>query len=133
MDKIAVEEIQAVVGSKEEFWCCLVKNGWYLPKYKSTIIKIEYLMQVLDGTLWVPMFEEVRLRPCPLKPPKTLLMKELLQEATQQEKTLGLIEGKFEADAGWLLNVLSTLKPSHRFFQKSFYPSLEKAKQRQIQ
>jgi hypothetical protein len=98
------------------------------------------------------MYDEVRLKPCPKPPLKNFVLKAVenaLQEKEEwrlqalSELEQGNIEvtdelqkaikrpfvlnmtGTHQPDIEWLLVVLSTLQPNHRFFGKSYYPSDE--------
>ena len=121
-------------------------------EYNSSINTVQHIQQVKEGKMWVPMYEEVRLRPCPKPPLKNFVLKAVenaLQEKEEwrlqalSELEQGNIEvtdelqkaikrpfvlnmtGTLQPDIEWLLVVLSTLQPNHRFFGKSYYPSDE--------
>ena len=126
------------------------RNGFYMWAYNSSINTVQNIQMVKDHKIWVPMYDEVRLRPCPKPPLKNFVLKEV--EAALKEKEewrlqtildleQGIIENSDEIqkvikrpfelnltsnhqpDIEWLLAVLSTLKPNHRYFGKSYYPS----------
>ena len=128
------------------------RNGFYMWGYNSSINTVQHIQQVKEGKMWVPMYEEVRLRPCPKPPLKNFVLKAVenaLQEKVEwrlqamSELEQGNIEvtdelqkaikrpfvlnmtGTHQPDIEWLLVVLSTLQPNHRFFGKSYYPSDE--------
>ena len=126
------------------------RNGFYMWAYNSSINTVQNIQLVKDHKIWVPMYDEVRLKPCPKPPLKNFVVKAV--EAALQEKEewrlqtisdleLGNIEsndevqkaikrpfelnmtGNHQPDIDWLLVVLSTLKPNHKYFGKSYYPS----------
>ena len=102
--------------------------------------------------MWVPMYDEVRLRPCPKPPLKNFVLKAVENALLEKEEwrlqtisdleqgnivpndeLLKAIKRPFELnmtsshqpDIEWLIVVLSTLQPNHRFFDKSYFPSDE--------
>ncbi len=50
------------------------RNGYYLPKESAAIITEEFLINVLTKEYYCPMYEDIRLRPCPRPPQKEVLM-----------------------------------------------------------
>jgi hypothetical protein len=52
-----------------------VRNGYFLPKFKSSIITEDYIQNVISGNLTCPRYSEVRLLPCPIPPDKETLIK----------------------------------------------------------
>ena len=126
------------------------RNGFYMWGYNSSINTVQNIQLVKDGKIWVPMYDEVRLKPCPKPPLKNFMLKAVEQALQEKEEwrvqtvsdlEQGLIEsnedlqrairrpfelsmtGNHQPDIEWLLVVLSTLKPNHRYFSKSYYPS----------
>jgi len=102
--------------------------------------------------MWVPMYDEVRLTPCPKPPLKNFVLKAVENALLEKEEwrlqtisdleqgniepndeLLKAIKRPFELnmtsshqpDIEWLIIVLSTLQPNHRFFDKSYFPSDE--------
>jgi hypothetical protein len=41
------------------------RNGFYMWAYNSSINTVQNIQLVKDGKIWVPMYDEVRLKPCP--------------------------------------------------------------------
>jgi hypothetical protein len=52
-----------------------VRNGYYLPKLKSSILSEEYIEDVIHKRVLCPMYDEVRLKPCPAPPDKETLIR----------------------------------------------------------
>ena len=76
---------------------------------------------------WVPFYEEIKLRPCPFPPLKDDVFDEVIL-LTNEKKLLMGIDAANQVGLDWLLTILSTLDPEHRFFQKSFVPQKYPAK-----
>ncbi len=74
MAQYSVQDVQRVLSSKSELYEAAVRNGFYLPKYKSSIITEDYINSVIDGTLACTRYSEIRLRPCPMPPDKDTLI-----------------------------------------------------------
>ena len=69
MTEHTMEEVKGIIGSKADLYDAAIRNGWYLPKFKSSIITEQYITDVITGKVFCPRFEEIRLAPCP-KPPE---------------------------------------------------------------
>jgi|LauGreDrversion4_2_1035121.scaffolds.fasta_scaffold1181848_1 hypothetical protein len=108
MTEYSVQEVQKVLASKGELYEAAVRNGYYLPKFKSSIITEDYINMVISGQLYCPKYVDIRLRPCPLPPDKDHLIK--MCQTSAGNKSLGIDEAH-QPDKGWLLAVLSTLNP----------------------
>ena len=52
-----------------------VRNGFYLPKFKASMITEEYLRNVISGKAYCPKYEEVKILPCPHQPTVDVLLK----------------------------------------------------------
>ena len=76
---------------------------------------------------WIPGFEEITLRPCPFPPLKDHVYDEVILLTSEKKLPLG-IDGANQVGLEWLLHMLSTLDPDHRFFEKSFVPEKYPAK-----
>ena len=121
--------------TKEERFEANVRNGFYMWHFNSSINTVKNIQEAKEGKLYVPRYEEVRLRPCPKPPLKSFVIKAVQEELEKKEQwRLELLE---QVDNGTLetteeemqflqlLDVLSTLNPDHRYFHRSYYPSDE--------
>jgi hypothetical protein len=70
MSQFSVQDVQMVLASKKELYEAAVRNGYFLPKLKSSIITEDYINMVISVQLVCPKYSEVRLRPCPMPPDK---------------------------------------------------------------
>jgi hypothetical protein len=138
--------------TKDEKYEANVRNGLYMWHFNSSINTVKSIQDAKEGKMYVPRYEEVRLRPCPKPPMKSFVIKAVLAELEKKELwRVDLIEqiesGQLEVsqeefqflqrtfqlniththspDIDWLLNVLSTLNPDHKYFHRSYYPSDE--------
>ena len=108
------------MANKGELYEAAVRNGYFLPKFKSSIITEDYINMVISGQIVCPKYSEVRLRPCPIPPDKDTLIK-MAQQAVGQQKSLGIDEGH-QPDKNWLLAVISTYNADCTIFKKSYMP-----------
>jgi len=58
------------MASKGEIYEAAVRNGYFLPKFKSSIITEDCIKLVISGKILCPKYSEIKLRPCPLPPDK---------------------------------------------------------------
>ena len=72
--------------SKEEKYEANVRNGLYLWQYNSSINTVKSIQEVKEGKMYVPKYEEVKLRPCPNPPLKSFVINEVLIELDKKEK-----------------------------------------------
>lgn len=121
MTEHSMEEVKSIIGSKADLYEAAIRNGWYLPKYKCSVITEEYITNVITGKLFCPRFEQIRLVPCPRPPDKTLLLRDFLKLVQTEKKESGIDEAH-APDKGWLLAVLSTYNPKLAYFQKGYVP-----------
>ena len=114
--------------TKADFVDAVIRNGWYIPPPKSSIITIKWLAEVKTGQIWVPKYHEVRMRACPTPPSKDIIIKELTKACQKVGKKAPIIaKDPRTAPVAWCLHLLSTVEPGHQFFTKGFRPSdLEK-------
>ena len=72
--------------TKEDRYEANVRNGLYMWKYNSSINTVKNIQEVKEGTIYVPKYEEVKLRPCPKPPLKHFVIKEVLIELEKKEQ-----------------------------------------------
>ena len=60
--------------SKEEKYEANVRNGLYMWKYNCSINTVKSIQGVKEGKIYVPRYEEVKLRPCPKPPLKCFII-----------------------------------------------------------
>ena len=71
--------------SKEEKYEANVRNGLYMWDYTSSINTVKSIQEVKEGYMYVPKYDEVRLKPCPKPPLKSFVIKEVLIELEKKE------------------------------------------------
>ena len=122
-------ESQQVVNQKHMI-NLMLRQGYYMCSYKSGFITNDYMQAVRYGNIHCPLTKFIKLRACPDPPCKADIVEALLTEAANYKEAnrpkplnLGFTrESKCFPDKLWLLHVLSTLNPDHRFFQKDYMP-----------
>ena len=82
--------------SKEDKYEANVRNGLYMWKYNCSINTVKSIQEVKEGKMYVPRYEEVKLRPCPKPPLKCFVISEVLKELEKKEK--------------WRINLLSEIE-----------------------
>jgi len=108
-----------------------LRNGWFLPKRKSSICTEQYLKDVLMEKIWCIKYKDVKLLPCPRPPSKQLLIEKFQAMATAN-KWVTCVTEDHVPDKRWLLDVLSTFAPQDEIFGKGFYPAPKKNKLSEI-
>jgi hypothetical protein len=72
--KLTVEEFSRYIQNKRDFYDAMVSNGYYLPKFKSSIITEEYMQSIFQGKTFCPRFVDIKISPCPRPPNKDVLI-----------------------------------------------------------
>ena len=116
-----MEEVKNIIGNKADLYDTAIRNGWYLPKYKSSIITEEYITNVITGKVYCPKFSEIKLVPCPRPPDKEVLLKDLKRYFASQQKSTGIDETHMP-DKNWMVTVLGTYNPVLPYFKKGYVP-----------
>jgi hypothetical protein len=70
-----VSDISKAIGNKAELYEAALRNGFYLPKFKCSIITEDYIYGVLIGNVLCPKYNAIKLLPCPRPPDKETLIK----------------------------------------------------------
>jgi hypothetical protein len=59
--------------TKEDKYEINQRNGFYMWAYNASINTVNNIQRVKDGEIWVPMYDDVRLKPCPKPPLKSFV------------------------------------------------------------
>jgi hypothetical protein len=116
-----VSDITKAIGNKAELYEAALRNGFYLPKIKCSIITEDYIYGVLIGNVLCPKYSAIKLLPCPRPPDKETLIKLAEEAMSEHSKPLG-IDASHTPDKGWLISIISTFNPSCEIFKKSYLP-----------
>jgi len=114
-------EVSKHIAGKDDLYYATVRNGYYLPSLKSSIITEDYLADVACGRVLCPRYDEVRLKPCPFPPDKETLLRLAQKIAEHRGKPTG-IDDKHTPNRAWLVALVSTYLPGHDIFKKSYVP-----------
>ena len=121
MTEHSMEEVKFIIGNKADLYDAAIRNGWYLPKMKSSIITEEYITNVITGKVFCPRFSDIKLVPCPKPPEKQLMLKDFARLVNSKKKESGIDESH-TPDKNWLLAVLGTYNPALPYFKKGYVP-----------
>ena len=117
----ALDDVKKIIGGKADLYEAAIRNGWYLPKYKATIITEHYLQSIIFGKMYCPLYKDIRLVPCPRPPDKDTLLRDFKKVTADQKLSTGIDENHVP-DKQWLLAVLGTKNPKLPYFQKGYVP-----------
>ena len=56
--------------NKAELHEAMVRDGYYLPSFSSTIVSKKWLEKVLNQEEWCPKYSQIRIAPCTKAPLK---------------------------------------------------------------
>ena len=60
-----IEKASKKIRSTAELREALVRNSFYVPKLKSAVVTEEYLLGVMEGKYWVPIYGQFSIFLCP--------------------------------------------------------------------
>ena len=108
-----------MISGKHELYEAAIRNGYYLPKFKSGIITETYITDVICKRVYCPQFKDIRLLPCPRPPDKDSLIKYAKEIKPANNLPLG-IDKEHTPNKEWLLALLSTHKSDLHIFRKDY-------------
>jgi hypothetical protein len=62
---VPLSKALSVARGKEEMYEVMMRNGMYLPKKTTALVTTDYLRGILQGVIWVPHQDIVRIKNCP--------------------------------------------------------------------
>jgi hypothetical protein len=77
MELVTLNDYKEIIHSKEALHEALVRSGFYLPSKTSPVCSEDFLMKVMRGEIWLPRYEDIRLKPCPSPPTKAILIEKV--------------------------------------------------------
>ena len=123
---IAMDVALKKVKQKPHYYKAMLRNKWYLPKWGCSLVTQEWMEKVRAGELWCPKDHHIKFRNC-AEPPSHAEVLRIFEEelAAANDKDVGIDpDHKHVPDKKWMLDLISTLKPSHRLFDKDYVPPM---------
>ena len=99
----------------------MLRNGYCMPSYNSSLCCIKWMQRVRSGKYWCPKSKDIHPVRVADPPKKEELLDFLIQFSLDKKKPLGIKE-KRQPDKQWALQILSVLKPDHKYFKKDYVP-----------
>ena len=106
----------------------MLRNGFYLPKIKSSMVTEEYMRNVLTGKAFCPKYDQIKLHPCPRPPGKDVLLRKYQELCDANDWGNTGVDEKHQPDKRWLLDFISTFNPRDEIFAKSYLPPVKETK-----
>ena len=72
--------------TKQDYYETLVRNRYYLWAYTGNVCTMDNLDEAKEGRLYVPLYDEVHLEPCPRPPLKAFVLQEIRTELAIRER-----------------------------------------------
>jgi hypothetical protein len=73
--KMTVDEFSRLIQNRRDLYEAVVRNGYYLPRFKTTMITEVYMRNVITGKAFCPKYEQIKLHLCPRPPGKDVLLR----------------------------------------------------------
>ena len=77
--KLTTAKFSEYVMDVHDLYVLAVRNGYYLPAEKSSVVNEVMLFQILQGVYWCLNDEVIRMKPCPRPPTKDVLIAKLIE------------------------------------------------------
>ena len=121
--RVTVDDFSRYIASKRDFYDAMVANGYYLPRYKSSMVTEDYMRDILGGRTFCPHYKDVKLLPCPRPPPVELLLRKFhcICESPNLLNYCGVDEVRLP-DKRWLLDFVSAFRLDDEIFRKVYRP-----------
>ena len=131
-NRVSAAYVDSVICNKTTMHEGLLRNQFFCPKLKDTIMTAEFMKGVVGfRRFWLPNAADIRLRncvqpPCKIELSKIVATKMIQTGLTDEEpfdssfrRTADMIVEK-PPSAPWLLALLSTMDPTHVIFSKDY-------------
>jgi hypothetical protein len=99
---LTIEQAKELVKTRDHLYKAMLRNGWYLPSLKSSIITQDYMNDVREGKFWCPKYKDLKTLPCPDPPGKEFLLDEVVKITTEKNLDIGAHLAKVP-DRNWLI------------------------------
>lgn len=97
----------------------LIRNGFFLPSFKSTVVSEAYLNGIIEGDIFCPLDSDIRVKNCFSQPTKASMLSKLSEIAKKNKWALGYIDDALP-NKEWVLRMLSTYKADDEIFKKNY-------------
>jgi hypothetical protein len=120
---LTVDDFSKYIQNKRDLYEACERNGFYLPRLKTTMVTEEYMRQVIKGNSWYPMRSKIKMLGCPRPPNKSVLLEKFWNFVHFNRFDLECIDPeKHVPDKRLLLDELATFTPEDEIFGKSYNP-----------
>jgi hypothetical protein len=126
--KMTVDEFFRLIQNRRDLYEAVQRNGYYLPKLKTTMITEDYMRNVISGKAFCPKYAEIKMLPCPRPPCKQVLLDKFHRICHGQNLVHTGVDDKHIPDKRWLLDFVSTFKPDDEIFKKNYIPPAKETK-----
>ena len=120
--KMSSSGFSQYVMSVGDLYDMAVRNGYYMPKRKSSAVNELMLFNVLQGIYWCPKTDDIRMKSIVKAPMKEVILSKLMQVCTARKLNIAWIDEKHSPDKEWLVNVIATVDPTNEIFRKDYVP-----------
>jgi hypothetical protein len=112
----------AFIKDVHDLYVTAVRNGYFLPKEKSSAVNEVMLYHILQKTYWCPKYEDIMMRPCVKAPLKEVLVSKLTALCARHGHNIAWVDDQHAPDKDWLVAVIATLNPQDEIFRKDYVP-----------
>ena len=118
--KMSSSKFSEFVMCLDDLYNLAVRNGFYLPKKKSSAVNEIMLYNILQGNYWCPKTDDIRFKNCVKAPLKETLLEKIATVCVNRDLNIAWIDDKHTPDKNWMVTVLATLKPDDEIFNKDY-------------
>ena len=92
--------------------------GLCMPQFKSSICTREFLIEMRERKIWIPKNSELKIRHMRWEVTKQQLFEEIQRECQRLNQVCPFKSAKKSGEKEWMIKLLSTLNPEHKFFSQ---------------
>ena len=118
--KLTSAAFSEVIRDVHDLYEAALRNGYFLPKLKSSAVNEPMLFNVLQGHYLCPKYADIKLKACVKPPLKEVLLSKLLKLTKPLKLNFAWLDETHLPDSAWLVAVLATLDPNDEIFRKDY-------------
>jgi hypothetical protein len=133
MGKLIKSQIDKIAAEKSQHYINMVRNQYVMPRNpKHQLVTTKWMKKIVERKYWCPKrrvadnghgigrAESINMA----TPPRKVFIMEAIDEVLiPKGLSIGChVHDCDKAPEEWLINILATVNPNHRFFEKSYLP-----------
>jgi hypothetical protein len=116
--------------NREVLYEVAVRNNYHIPKETSAFCTMKYLSAVLRRDVFAPEKHDIKLGACPRLPSQNEVIDAVRELQRTKNINFGLKDKPPYPPIDWMMDILSTYVPDHKFFKRDYFPEPKASKKK---